>query len=410
MTKFLFAAFVGFFIPAGASATTWYVAETGNDSHTCLQARQPSTPKRTIPAGLACVGTAPGAGAGDTVEVGPGTYAEAIINLLPSGTSWSSPFTLKAETEGAVTIRAGGQSNIILTDMGTPEMYSIIDGFVLDGTYLASNQIAVNGPRFVRFTNLEIVNTTNWSAIYTGYSSNLEIINNSIHDGPFLPAGFGHAIYIQGSDNLIEGNILYNLPAFGVHIYGLGAGPSNNIVRGNVIYDFALNRVTASGILLSSGDNNQAHNNIVFNGRGLSGYGGVGITASGSRSVVYNNTVYNNTWIGIDTNGSNEAVIKNNIVFGNGIAFDHTATTSLISSDNLTSDPRFNDAAAGDFTLQPASPAIDGGTATITSTVEIQFFLGSAPDIGAFEYGADAPEGWPSAPANLRLLPIAAGN
>ena len=87
MTKLLFAAFVGVFIPAGASATTWYVAKTGNDFHTCIQAQQPSTPKLTIAEGLRCVGTAAGAGAGHTVEVGrapmPSRYATRCLAELP---------------------------------------------------------------------------------------------------------------------------------------------------------------------------------------------------------------------------------------------------------------------------------------------------------------------------------------
>ena len=49
---------------------TYYVAPAGNDSHTCTQARQLSTPKRTIRAGLACL--APG----DTLSVRGGEYRE----------------------------------------------------------------------------------------------------------------------------------------------------------------------------------------------------------------------------------------------------------------------------------------------------------------------------------------------
>ena len=45
-------------------------------------------------------------------------------------------------------------------------------------------------------------------------------------------------------------------------------------------------------------------------------------------------------------------------------------------------DPSFFDAAANDFHLRPNSPAIDKG-------VDVGLpFNGSAPDIGAFEYGS----------------------
>jgi parallel beta-helix repeat protein len=405
MTRFLLAALAGVFIPAGASAATWYVGKTGSDSNSCTQAQSPNSPKLTIPAGLACIGTAPSAGAGHTVEVAAGTYAEAIRNTLPSGSSWASPFTLRAKAGNVVTIRAAGESNIFLAGTGTPAMYSIIEGFVLDGTYLSNNQITLNGPRFVRLTNLKIVNTTNWNAIYTGYSSNLEIIGNEIHDGTFLPTGFGHALYIEGSDNLIEGNLLYNLPAFGVHIYSSDSRPSNNIVRRNTVHDFGLNRESASGILLSSGSNNQAYNNIVFNGRGSSGSGGVGIGASGTSPVVFNNTVYNNTWSGIDTDGSTGAVIKNNIVYGNGIAFNNSGGGSMVSN-NLTTDPKFQNVAAGNFALQAGSSAIDAGTASITSTIRVISFVASAPDIGAIEYGGDHVPQLPTAPTNVRLVAL----
>ena len=68
-------------------AATYYVATTGSDSNTCVQAQSPSTPKQTINAALECLGTAAGAGAGHTVQVASGTYAETIDNNLPGGTS-----------------------------------------------------------------------------------------------------------------------------------------------------------------------------------------------------------------------------------------------------------------------------------------------------------------------------------
>ena len=403
MTRLLLAAFVGVLVPTTTSATTWYVAKSGNDSFTCAQAQQPSTPKVTIAAALACIGTAPGAGAGHTVEVAAGTYAEAIRNTLPSGTSWGSPFTLRVKSGDIVTIKAVGESNIFLAGIGTPAMYSVVDGFVLDGTALQNNQITLNGPRYVRFKNLEIVNTTNWNGIYTGSSSNLEVVNCTIHDGTFLPTGFGHAMYIEGNDNLIEGNTLYNLPAYGVHIYSVDGRPSNNIVRGNRIYNFGLQREMAAGILLSSGSNNQADHNIVTNGRGSKGDGGVGISANGGSPIVFNNTVYNNSWIGIDASYSTGAVIKNNIVYQNTLGFYNI--DGAVLSNNLTTDPKFKNPTGGDFTVMGGSSAIDSGTTTITLSLKILSFAGSAPDIGAYEYGGiAAPPAVPTAPTNVRVV------
>lgn len=373
--------------PHAATAATYHVAKTGSDANSCVQAQNSSTAKLTIGAGLACIGTAAGAGAGHTVEVAAGTYTEAIRNSLPSGTSWSSPFTLKVKAGDVVTIRATDESNIYQT--AGSSLWTIISGFVLDGTNLSNNQVTINGPGFIRLTNLDIVNTTNWSGIYTGYSGNLEILNNKIHDGTFLPSGFGHALYIEGSDNLIEGNELYNLAAFGVHNYSTAGNPSNNIVRKNKVYNFGLQRETATGILLTSGSGNQAYNNIVFNGQGSLGDGGVGIAIGGCINCkVYNNTVYNNTWIGIDINNSTNALVKNNIIYQNLVTFFGSGTGSVVTN-NLTTDPNFVNAAAQDFHLQSGSPAIDTGV-TVTE-VPNDFDLvvrpqGSAYDIGAYEF------------------------
>ena len=90
---------------------TYYVGKNGSDTHSCTQARVSTTPKLTINAGLACIGTSRGAGAGQIVEVGAGTYVEAIDSVkspFPSGTSWLAPFTLRGRTGDVVTIKNNG--------------------------------------------------------------------------------------------------------------------------------------------------------------------------------------------------------------------------------------------------------------------------------------------------------------
>jgi parallel beta-helix repeat protein len=255
------------------------------------------------------------------VEVSAGIYTETIRNTLPSGMSWASPFTLRAKTGDIVTIKASSESNIFLAGIGTPSMYSIIDGFVLDGSNVSNNNITIAGPQFIRLKNLDIKNTANWSGIYTGMTQYLEVINCKIHDGAYLPTGFGHGIYVEGSNNLIEGNEFYNLPAYGVHIYSSTNAPSNNTIRGNSVHEFGLQRATAAGILVTSnGSGNQVYSNKVFNGKGLYNDGGIGIAVDRtSNSYVNGNTVYNNTWYGISAQSTTNAIVTNNTLSQNGV-------------------------------------------------------------------------------------------
>ena len=56
---------------------------------------------------------------------------------------------------------------------------------------------------------------------------------------------------------------------------------------------------------------------------------------------------------------------------------------------NIDTDPLFTDPENGDYTLQEGSPCIDAGTADLDGDGEDDIeYVGAAPDMGAFEYGA----------------------
>jgi hypothetical protein len=86
----------------------------------------------------------------------------------------------------------------------------------------------------------------------------------------------------------------------------------------------------------------------------------------------FNSTIANNTEYGIEIINSNPFVV-NTIVWdnaGGAMAVSGTSTPVVIYSDieggytgegNIDIDPLFTDAAAGDYTLTPCSPAIDAG-------------------------------------------------
>ena len=107
----------------------------------------------------------------------------------------------------------------------------------------------------------------------------------------------------------------------------------NNIVRKNIFHDYGISTNGGVAILLSSGANNTAYNNLIYN------VAGVGLAATG---------------------GANNSILKNNISFSNGTdtAFSGTGT---VATNNLTTNPQFSNPAAGDFHLQSGSPAINQG-------------------------------------------------
>jgi hypothetical protein len=80
--------------------------------------------------------------------------------------------------------------------------------------------------------------------------------------------------------------------------------------------------------------------------------------------------------------------VQNNIVFANTYGQIGNWGTRTILSANLTTDPRFVNAAAADFNLQLSSPAIDKGVLLSLVKVDIRKYprpkrLGQ--DIGAYE-------------------------
>jgi hypothetical protein len=102
-------------------------------------------------------------------------------------------------------------------------------------------------------------------------------------------------------------------------------------------------------------------------------------------TVSTNNLAYNNTLIG-STGGAGSApgvVLANDIVTGTiGVGTGATQTTNLVGG---SPDPMFVQPDAGNYQLLSGSPAIDKGTVFSPYT---DGYVGLAPDIGAFEFGA----------------------
>ena len=72
---------------------------------------------------------------------------------------------------------------------------------------------------------------------------------------------------MQGSNNIIDGNEIYNFPSWGIHGYsGYVEKPNSNIIRKNIIHDFGSGDSRSSGILIYVGNGNQVYDNLIYNG------------------------------------------------------------------------------------------------------------------------------------------------
>ncbi len=188
---------------------------------------------------------------------------------------------------------------------------------------------------------------------------------------------------------------------------------------------FADNMAAAGGGILALEDNSIFHNNLI---RGNTASVGGGVALVGGQLI--NNTLVRNSalqvggnlYAGLNDDQSLNSFVANNIIFGStqgyGVAIEGNSSTpwyicndvfdclpgSFIdattgqTSDGLTgtggnisADPRFRDAASGDFHLSADSPCIDAGTSLVELALGSRDLDGSARhyglgiDMGAYE-------------------------
>ena len=138
------------------------------------------------------------------------------------------------------------------------------------------------------------------------------------------------------------------------------------------------------GTWYSSTDGSSVYNINAFNNTFYGNYVGVVILPMVSTTVAWENNIFANSMITyFNALNWNPGIVDYNLYFGGGAG---------PGANSLTSDPLFNNAPAGDFTLLLVSPAInagDPGTSTnVAGTVDFAGnprILGGRIDIGAYE-------------------------
>jgi parallel beta-helix repeat protein len=288
---------------------------------------------------------------------------------------------------------------------------------VLPGTYVSPGEIKTkaSGTASARIT---FISETQWGAILIstekGNSAVWNNTGNYIDIKGFDVTGSGSlGIYNRGSHVQIIGNYVHDIPARGCGENG-GAGIDNgdpsaqdDDVIGNVVNnvgDYHNPCPRVHGIYYSN-LGGHALENVVYRNQGW----GIHAWHAASRTVIANNTVFNNGYGGIligagdDPSGLNDhTVVANNIVYRNGLnpkaggygikEFGKTGThnhyhNNLVyqngpanwhlqngnkSSGDVSADPQFvnyTGDSTGDYHLQSISPALEKGTDWGTPTI-----------------------------------------
>jgi parallel beta-helix repeat protein len=395
------------YVPSAASAATYYVAPNGNDSSTCSAAQSAGTPRRTIPAGLACLK------AGDTLYVRAGTYVGRINSnqiTIPTGTSWSTAVRIAGYPGERVILQAPSGGGVVGLAHSYIQ-YVIFDNLVFDGAWAGNFGTSVislwGGANHVRFVNVEVKNspsqgiTVFWG---NGLSSDFnEFIDCDVHDNG-TEDNLDHGLYISSGNTLVEGCRIYNNKAWGVHIYNgySGQTANNNIIRNNHLIGNGTTSPNGGGVISGSGSGTLIANNVINGNRD-----GILIccgTATPSNHKIFNNTIHGNSRWGVEVQKGTGHQIRNNIIRSNAMA-DTRFLVGVTATNNLSGDPQFVDAAAGDFRLKDASSAIDAGIALAEvpdDFMKVSRPQGSTHDLGAYEY-ISSTAGVPAPPANLRI-------
>jgi parallel beta helix pectate lyase-like protein len=346
---------------AESMGDTYYVSTTGDDSN-------PGTIERpwlTVQHALDTLAPA------DTALVREGTYAE-NLRLTRDGTE-VKPITIASYPDERAVLRPqGGPENSYPIEIDSAA-YFRLHGFVIEGALGPSSAdvVLIDGSHHIEISGNEIRSSSDQGVYSDLTTHDLQIIGNAIHDNGPSPLHQSHGIYLEGADQLIANNVIYdNHHGYGIHVY-----PNANrvLIVHNTVVGNGSAQTSSGGILLGGNELNTVSNTKVVNN--VIAFN----AAMGIRSFFPE-------WV-LQPEG-NEAY--SNVGFGNPAGDFSTWQGGGIdySSGNMVSDPLFVDVEAGNFRLAAKSPAV--GRALDRFSPDLDFDRvsrpkGPMPDIGAFE-------------------------
>jgi parallel beta-helix repeat protein len=210
-----------------ALAISYYVnGATGTNANSCLQAQNPSTPKKTIGKGNPQLDGGLDGGVqcavfGDTVRVGPGTYAESVESKRDG--QEGKPIVLQSTIPGGAVI----QPPLIDHDNDPNTPMKPTNGFFLTHNYITIDGFTIrqgltalklgphegsNGPVIGLLIQNNVIhdNTTHGVQVNNGLQT--EIAFNTIYQNA------RNGIVYSGNGSLIHDNVVHHNGHFGIYI------------------------------------------------------------------------------------------------------------------------------------------------------------------------------------------------
>jgi len=328
---------------------------------------------------------------GDGLLVKPGTYPDGVL-LSTAGSSWELPITISAWPRREATLHSEDPERRAL-EFVSPARFVVVDGLVIDGTGGTHEPVKTYADH-VRLRDCEVFGSPVVGISLSGEPGTAglgELIDLDVHgNGTSLeteetgsPSG---GIVASTANNLIQGCRIYDNIGVGIMFYTEAGGVNGNVVRNNVVSGGV--REDAPGIFMASGNENVAYNNVIH---AVSGPG-IRLDYGAVDCRLLHNTVHGSVGLPlqIGPTGVSGVIARNNVLFRPDFGEDEMISDEGASSTleaNLRVDPMVVDA-AGDFHLQPGSPAIDQGITEPEVTVDFDGIArprGAAYDMGAFE-------------------------
>jgi CSLREA domain-containing protein len=363
-----------------------------------------------------------------TLGTAEGSVNAKVLDVVIARNSFSR---LREPAEGAssIHVHVDGQDglvqNVLIRDNNFLDIDFAVELVPARGSRNRISATQILNNRFMATKQAIAMETSATGATTDNSIEGTLIANNAFTDNLIAVAMYG-GIFPTGIRNSIldtqfVGNVVRN-HGDGVSVFGGSTSASANRVDGLRIANNDFRGIRGNSVRVVGGTDNGTGNSVqdvqIVNNliSGTTQFGAIEVTgglsgANGNtvRNVrIINNTLANNSGYAIKldqnfqgTSGNviSDVVVGNTILWANEFDFGDERPTQVFSSitsapgfagvnGNIAADPRFVNAAAGDYRLQAGSPAIRNGSLNNAPYDDLECRMrASPPDIGAYEFG-----------------------